>query len=114
MNEIKLNTGPYGQVEFKINNLEIYPSLNGMRNVIKVVHYSARLTENDLEANAIGSIELKEPEINSFTAYENLKEETVIEWIKPHINMSDLESALKAKLKMIKDPIVAEKLPWIN
>ena len=54
---------------------------------------------------------------DSFISYDDLKEDTIISWIKSEISdseMNDIETAIKAQIEKSKDKEYKKALPWSN
>lgn len=99
---------------YTINKLEIAPLENQLVNVVKTVHYSAKMNDGIYEAEIINSVNLASPNPNQFIAYDSLSEEVVIGWIKNFINEDSIKSALEDKITSLKNPTVYQDPPWIN
>ena len=101
-------------ITYKVNKLEVIPSQNQFVNVIKTIHYSVVISEEGYSAEIIDSIKLNDPVSSEFIAYDDLPEETVVNWIKVNIDIEKVENILKQKLYSIKNPTVLKNPPWIN
>jgi hypothetical protein len=101
-------------ITYKINRLEIIPSYNQFVNVVKTIHYSAVITDSGYSAELIDTVNLGEPISFQFIAYDNLAENTVIDWVKSKVDTQKIENILKQKLAYIKNPTVLKDPPWNN
>ena len=101
-------------VTYKINRLEVIPSLNQFVNVVKTIHYSAVIRDSGYSAELIDTVNLTEPVSFQFIAYDDLPESTVIDWVKSKVDTQKIENILKQKLAYIKNPTVLRDPPWNN
>lgn len=101
-------------ITYKVNKLEVVLSQNQFVNVVKTIHYSIVASEEGYSAEIIDSIKLNDPVSYEFVAYDDLPEETVVNWIKANIDIEKIENILKQKLHSIKNPTVLKNPPWIN
>jgi len=101
-------------ITYKINRLEVIPSYNQFVNVVKTIHYSAVITDSGYSAELIDTVNLGEPISFQFIAYDNLAENTVIDWVKSKVDTQKIENILKQKLAYIKNPTILKDPPWNN
>ena len=97
---------------FKINKLEVIPMQDSLIDIVKTVHYSVKLKEGDYEVEISSTQDLDMPSPSTFTAYSDLTEEKVIEWLKGSTNIGVLEASLAEKLNAIKNPTEYKTPPW--
>ena len=68
--------------EWKIGQLEIVPSENGLTDIVKTVDWSYSATEDDCVATTYGQTELNSPDTSTFIAFKSLTEDDVLMWVK--------------------------------
>lgn len=80
---------------------------------VKVVHWSVNKTQGEHTASGYGTIAVTpDPNADSFIAYDNLTEATVIGWVQNAIDTTELESQLDTELAELTTPTTLEGLPW--
>lgn len=98
-----------------INELEVYPLINGLKNVVKKIHYTLVAKENEFSSWKRGVYICSLNYENNFTDYSNLTFEQICGWLEnsPEIN--------QIKLDLINDienqknpPLESYPLPWIK
>lgn len=99
---------------YKINKLEIAPIENSMVNVVKIIHYSVKMIDNLYEAEAIGTVDLQNPNASNFIAFDSLSESMVIDWLKSLLDEPTIKASLQNKINSLKNPTVYLDPPWIN
>ena len=82
---------------------------------VTTIHWSVSLTEDGFSAGAYGTIGLGEPDPDTFTPYDELSPEQVIDWL--HETMgADLvtayEESLATQVEEQRNPKQATGLPW--
>jgi len=97
---------------FKINKLEVIPMQDSLIDVIKIIHYSVKIKEGDYEVEIASTQELSSPDVTNFTAFSDLTEEIVINWLKSSTNIPVLQAALVEKLQVLKNPTEYKTPPW--
>jgi hypothetical protein len=103
-------------VEYNIEVLSIYvaQSENGLNNVVKRVTWKYQAKEGSYAADVFKDTFFNSPDPSKYINYDNLKSDTIIDWIEEVENMEDIQSELNLKLSDIKDPskVVEKSKPW--
>ena len=101
-----------------IAQLDTAPSEETLTDVVKTIHWRYQATETVDEktynADVYGSMACATPSETDFTAYPDLTEAKVIEWLEAGLNVEDLGASLDAQIENQKNPpIINKPLPWI-
>jgi hypothetical protein len=75
------------------------------------VHYTVTAVDGDFTASTYGTVGYTEEE-GSFTPYEDLTKEQVIEWVKNSLGEETVETNLTAQIEALKNPTQESGLPW--
>jgi hypothetical protein len=103
---------------WKINQLEIVPSQDGLSNVVQSIVWSLVASDGDVSAATEGQTQLNEPNSASFIDFENLTPNIVESWIE-----TNTEPALLAAYRNNVAVLLQEKIsvktknvvpPWIQ
>ena len=79
---------------------------------VVVAHWTATKVDGDYEAKTYGTKSFTpDPEADGFVAYEDLTEETVVEWFTEE-ETAQIESVLDADLEAQAQPQVISGTPW--
>jgi hypothetical protein len=101
-------------IAWRVTLLECYPEKNGYNNVVCKVHVecSAHSSPYLLTESMICDIQFLE---NSFTEFENLTHEQVLNWVwESNIDKESVEATLKNKINnQLNNPITVKTTPWI-
>ena len=101
--------------KWQINQMQTAPSENGLVDVVKTIHWNYQAMDGNYDADSYGVMECITPSATDFTAYNDLTEEQVIEWLINGLNVNDLELNLIAQIENKKNPpIIILPLPWYN
>ena len=98
---------------WKIMSMEVKPELQGHQDVVFSVDWLCFALDDNISAEAMGTVELGFSGEGAFTPYENLSEAEVLNWIMPSIDKAEIEANLQALINDKKAP--AKKilpLPW--
>jgi len=99
---------------WEVLSLYTTPSVDGMANVIKRVTWRCQVTEGSYYADVYRDTLLASPDPTAFVQYENLDNDTIIEWVKQSENIPTIEAELLEKLEIAKNPPIEDKkLPWV-
>lgn len=101
-----------------IAQLDTAPSEEGLTDVVKAIHWRYQATETVDEktynADIYGSMSCATPSETDFTAYPDLTEAKVIEWLEAELDVEALGANLDAQIETQKNPpIVNKPLPWV-
>ena len=103
-------------ITWKIVSLKAFPSLDGKVNVISLVAYNVIAEENGISITHSGFVSLPTDNIESFTLYEDLSEETILGWVKYHLGIVGVESSEREVASQLQSnppqAAVSVSLPW--
>lgn len=105
-------------VVWKVDSIEVKPTVDGFQNVIDRVFWSVYAEEDGIKGSTIkGNITLTFlPElVETFIPYENITESKVLEWVKTTMGpvlANSIETDSKKELDNIKNPPTVLPLPW--
>jgi hypothetical protein len=104
-------------ITYKWEVLSLYtkPSLNGLDNVVRRVTWRYQITDGGNYGEIYQDTYLPDPtDSNTYIAYSNLSEETILGWIQSIEDVPALQAELQVRLEKSKNPdSVENKLPWI-
>jgi Tfp pilus assembly protein PilP len=93
-------------MEFKIVNLD----RNTENDVVTTVHYTVTKTDGEALGSSYGTVGVEAGD--TVIPFEELTEDTVIEWVESKLDLVKLEANLDAQIQEQKTPKVASGLPW--
>lgn len=101
-----------------IAQLDTAPSSDGLVDVVKTVHWRYQATETVEDktyfADIYGAMACGTPSETDFTAYPDLTEAKVIEWLESGLDVEALQASLDAQIENQKNPpIINKPLPWV-
>lgn len=104
------------QYKWKILSLWVAPHENNLDNVVKSVDWTFKVLDGTHFGETYKRTGLTSPSTDNYIKYDDLKEETIINWIKNDIDYNKLIMKVDAELEENKFPNVVEKitLPWID
>jgi hypothetical protein len=95
-----------------INTLDTYPTAQGNADVVHRIHWGCSATHNEHSANVINVAGL-EYAGGSFTSFEELTKEQVLEWLWSVVDKATVEDAVNQMLMAKVDPVsVTKSVPW--
>lgn len=103
----------YNWQELKEGALEILPSLNGRDNVVVAINYERAGTDD--KGNQFiyaGQLVCPAPSPIEFTAFEDLKEENIFQWLDALVDTESIDSIIEQEL--LKTKTVSLPLPWAD
>lgn len=101
------------EYHWEILSLYATPHENGMFNVVKKIMWRFQVTDDQYYGDTYEQTDLQSPLPNKFIAYDDLSEETIIQWIKEQRNYEDLVNLVTTRLEQNKQPILTElEPPW--
>lgn len=94
--------------------LDTIPSLDGLTNVISVIHCEKLAVSDDgFNARWYGTVSVATPHPASFTPYEEVTEQMVIDWVSESPSTAGVDDNLVAQIDNQRTPpIVRLQLPW--
>jgi len=78
--------------------------------LVTTAYWRCTVVDGDLSASTSGAIGFERGE--SFTPYEELTEEQVLDWVKPKLDVSDIEYGLQSHIDAKKAPVTGAGVPW--
>ena len=93
-------------VTWKINTLES----NTADGFVSVAHWSATAVDGEHSASAYATVSWAEG--TPTVPYEDLTQETVLEWVWESVNKEATEASLAAQIELLKNPVTATGVPW--
>jgi hypothetical protein len=93
-------------MEFKINQLD----RNTDGDIVTTVHWSVIKQDDEFTASSYGTVSVEAGD--TVIPFDELTEDTVIEWVEAKLDLVKLESNLDAQIQEQKTPKVASGLPW--
>ncbi len=106
---------------WRVDHMDTKMSQNGLDKVVVSCRWSITATDDStppVTANDFGYATFSSPDANTFTAYDDLTEETVLGWIWASSSPSgdyrgDIEAGLAAQIDQVKNPpTVILANPW--
>jgi hypothetical protein len=100
---------------FKILSIKNRNNLDTFNNVVTHVTYRVTATEDEIQAEYVGTCSLPLPSPGQFLDFSTLTEQEVINWIQGIINLPKLDEVLQKLIinKKYPEPVEVE-LPWNN
>lgn len=100
-------------VEYKWEILSLYvvPHENGLDNIVESVNWRFQAREDSSFGDVYDVTVLPRPSSSNYKIYEDLNEETIIEWVKSQIDYDALVKQAEEKLAEDKAPAIVEKEP---
>lgn len=96
-----------------VDSLESAPSQDGLTDVVKTVHWRLNAVDGDHSASVYGSASMDAPSGDTFTAYADLTQDQVVEWVKAKVEVSELEANLAGQIDKLQNPdVVTKAAPW--
>jgi len=83
---------------------------NLLDGLVTNVHWCCTATDGDLSASNYGSVGFERGE--TFTPYENLTQDQVLDWVKSAIEVENIEVGLESHIEAQKAPTTATGVPW--
>lgn len=101
-------------ITWKINSIKCKTFENGNANVVSEVTWFASAKDGEFYKSAYGSVAIPFKG-TQFTAYENLTEEQVLNWVFSEIDKNEIEANLAFHINSLKNPtVVTNPLPWLD
>ena len=103
--------------EWTITGLKKAPSLDGLSDVITHIKFQYIGTDADSgeSASFLGACPIDTPDSESFTAFDDLTEEQVIEWAKANHPVDRMNNVIEKQINQkITPKNVKALLPWNN
>jgi hypothetical protein len=97
--------------EWKIKQLTVAPSSDGLTEVIKRVEWDYHCSDGNDSSFYFGYTDLPAPDSTEFISYEDLTKEDLISWIKSHVNEDEVKVVVSTQLENSKKPVVETRIP---
>ena len=98
-----------------ISSLDTAPSLDSLTDVVRVIHWRYQAVDGDYQAETYSTYACGEPSPTDFTAYPDLTEQDVIDWLESGLDVDSMKESLANQIEALKNPpIVNLPLPWQN
>jgi hypothetical protein len=94
--------------------LEAVPSVDGLTDVVHVVHWRLRGEDADgVSFEDYGTVTMEDPDPENFTPFADLTEADVLAWIAGEIDVAERKAIVAAQIERKKNPpVVAKAAPW--
>jgi len=102
-------------IEYTWEILSLYtaPQENGLNDVVKKVNWRFQVTDGSYYGDSYEVTELTSPSPDNYIKYQDLTEETIIEWVKHNRDYDSLVDLVHSRLEENKNPQLVEKnTPW--
>ena len=83
---------------------EVVPSLDGLTDVVKVIHWRYDAMDGAFSAGAYGTVSLGAPDPAAFTPYADITEQWAIDAVSASIDLPAVEAALTGEINKKKNP----------
>lgn len=78
--------------------------------LVVTAYWRCTAVDGNSSVSTSGSVGFERGE--SFTPYEELTEEQVLGWVKPQLDVSNIEYGLQSHIEAKKTPVIGEGVPW--
>jgi hypothetical protein len=103
------------QFNWVVNQLDTIPSIDGLTDVVSVIHWSRIATQNEIVVSSYGTMNCTTPSETDFTAYPDLTYEQVCGWLENGLDTETIDLNLDKQIEnIINPPIINLPLPWAN
>lgn len=97
--------------------MDCYPEYEGLNNVVFTVHWTLNGTDAEGHyGSTYGSVSIALDPDGEYTAYDDLTQSQVIEWVKDSLGADQVAGYEASVAKQIEDqinpPVVKPQLPW--
>jgi hypothetical protein len=98
---------------WNVSTMDTAPSEDGLTDVVKVIHWRFSAKNETHTAETYSTISLDTPDAEHFTAFEDLTEAQVIEWVESKLDVESMKASLDKQLERLANPpIVTKQGPW--
>jgi hypothetical protein len=99
--------------EWIIVQLDTKPQEDGLQDVVSVVHWRRKATDDTYTAESYGTMACATPSSTDFTAYPDLTQSQVESWLDEGLDVFTIDNGLVNAIDAEKNPpIVVLPLPW--
>jgi len=101
------------QFNWVVNQLDTAPSLDGLTDVVVVVHWVRTAQDGEINVSSYGTMGCQTPSSTDFTAYPDLTYEQVCSWLDLGLDTEAIDLGLDKQIEnIINPPIIVLPLPW--
>jgi hypothetical protein len=101
--------------QWVINQLDTAPSEDGLTDVVKVVNWTRKAQDGEINVSVYGSMGCTTPSETDFTAYPDLTYEQVCGWLDAGLDKEAIDLGLDKQIEnIINPPIIVLPLPFAN
>jgi hypothetical protein len=101
------------QFNWVVNQLDTAPSLDGLTDVVVVVHWTRTAQDGEINVSSYGTMGCQTPSSTDFTAYPDLTYEQVCGWLDAGLDVPAIDLGLDQQIEnIINPPIIVLPLPW--
>jgi hypothetical protein len=101
------------QFNWVVNQLDTIPSIDGLTDVVSVIHWSRIATQNEIVVSSYGTMNCTTPSETDFTAYPDLTQAQVEGWLDAGLDVPTIDANLDKQIEnIINPPIIVLPLPW--
>jgi len=93
---------------------DVHLNVDGMKDVVYNLHWRRQLSDGDLMVEVYGTCPVGQPNPESFTDYENLKDEEVFGWLEENLDVESIDAGLASAMELEKNPVNATLPPPNN
>ena len=98
---------------WSVYQLDTAPSLDGLTDVVIVVHYGRTAVEGEYTAYSYGTMACQTPSETDFTAYPDLTFDQVCGWLENGLDYEAIDAGLQQNIdNQINPPVIVLPLPW--
>ena len=99
--------------EWIIVQLDTKPQEDGLQDVVSVVHWRRKATDDTYTAESYGTMACATPSSTDFTAYPDLTQSQVESWLDSGLDVFTIDNGLVNNIESQKNPpIIVLPLPW--
>ena len=101
-------------VVWEIVALDSTKTVGSLSDVVTNIHWTAKETDGEYVGSLYGDAPLQEADSKSFTAYDSLKKDDVILWLKSALGaekVKEIEDKITEQITLLKTPKVITGLP---
>lgn len=102
--------------KWTVRSIKTQSQISEKQNVVKIVDFMLEGIRNEKNNFILGTVELTfDPSSDSFIPYDDLTEETVIEWVKSALGIEKIDQYIETiETRFGSDNEIETALPWIS
>lgn len=90
--------------EWIFSQFDTIPSLDGLTDVVKVIHWRINATDGDYMASNYGTVTIADPSPSDFTPYDQITKEQAISWVSSAMDVNSQYESLQNQINLMKNP----------